>query len=194
MCVLLATELLRSCLPRARFSEVKQCVPAPARQSYLSSACSHTRRLCRKNRGRPAVGVGGSAPGGPSAPSSPSPATPSLSLTLAPGSRLFFSTTFLWIIWVPKITPELSPRREVWLSCLTFSFPPVTRWRRPGFLSRRRRRYLGPEPFPEPPLFAQDTMLTPKTTRPLWSRRRCQTSAHSLPSQASRARRGGGRP
>lgn len=66
------------------------------------------------------------------------------------------------------------------------------RWRRPGFLSRRR--CLGLVPFPELLLFTRDTMLTPKMTRPLWSPRRCQTSAHSLPSQASRARRGGGRP
>ena len=194
MCVLSAAELLRSCLPRVRFSEVRQRVPAPARQSYLSSARSPTRRLCRKNRGSPAVGVGGSAPGGPSASLSPSPATPSLSLTLAPGSRLFFSTTFFWIIWVPKTTSELSPRRDVCLTCLTFSFPPVTRWRRPSFLPQRWRRYLGLAPFPELLLFARDTMLTPKTTRPLWSRRRCRTSAHSLPSQASHASRGGGRP
>lgn len=59
-------------------------------------------------------------------PSSPSPAAPSLCLTLAPGSRLFFSRTFLRVIWVPKTTPELSPKREVWLACLIFSLPPVT--------------------------------------------------------------------
>lgn len=58
-------------------------------------------------------------------PSSPSLAAPSLCLTLAQVAGSF-QELFLRVIWVPKTSPELSPKRKVWLACLTFSFPPVT--------------------------------------------------------------------